>query len=272
MELLGPVKRKKSKYFQPCPDIKIRQKSGMASTAKYTAKSKKCLLLNGCLYTSPIQIANEKFLITLTCPFDSIVQILSNAAMDYSEYFNHIENSFNSTCEFLLVLIDSGAMPHVYIHRCMILKEFKNPLKPAETNLTFVNKKDPPQLTTTIQVDCNIAYMWKFLMVNEPSLYSFKTCDCGFSEVEEVSTLNLNHIIIDENGYSALESVIALNLPNLKRCKCHREMREKINVNAHVFIEADCRTLKKLKIPVTCKVTDFPKYINLYGEKLRLVN
>ena len=108
-------------------------------------------------------------------------------------------------------------------------------------------------------------------MQNEPSLYEFKNCNCGYSEVKELPSLYLNHSIIEEQGFKKLQNAILINLDHLDAFECKRKIERTINVNAHVFIEANVRTAQNINESVSCRVTDFPNCINLLGENLRLV-
>ena len=62
-------------------------------------------------------------------------------------------------------------------------------------------------------------------------------------------SLYLNHIIIEEQGFKKLQNAILINLDHLDTCECKRKIERTINVNAHVFIEANVRKAQNMLHP-----------------------
>ena len=261
--------RKPSKFFKRCPDIEIRQNTPALQYSKNTI----ILLKNGNSFMKPIELDNRKFIVRDTCPFDTIAEILAVAANDNSEYLKHLEGSSNLFCGFILVYIDSGAKPHVYGHRCLILKDFVDPQKP-KTNL-LVHKAASPFLVHSFSVFSCVYDMWTFLMKNEPSMYRIKKCTCGFLEIEEIPVLYVNYQIIAQEGFKAIQKSI-LEQDSITEEKCTQEncglsRSIETKTNYHLFIEADIRKSTSLKTSMTCNVKNFPVYLILHGEIFRFV-
>ena len=55
-----------------------------------------------------------------TCPFDSIIEILSIGAVVNEKYLEHLQASSNETLGFILVFLELGGTSPVYIQRCMV--------------------------------------------------------------------------------------------------------------------------------------------------------
>ncbi|XP_043269142.1 uncharacterized protein [Venturia canescens] len=88
------IKKKKSKYYEPYPDI--RQRNILTAST-----SKPVLLPNGSICDQPIKVDGLKVFVKATCPFDSLVHILMTAALDSSEYASILEKSNNKTLRFV---------------------------------------------------------------------------------------------------------------------------------------------------------------------------
>lgn len=127
----------------------------------------------------------------------------------------------------------------------------------------------------SFSVFCNLFDMWNFLIKNEPSMYQAKHCNCGFVENEEFPILYVNHQIIAQEGFKEIEKALLINDEFTKepciRENCRLFSTVKTTFNAHVFIEEDVRSSNDLKKSITCKVKDFPVYLNLQGGKFRFV-
>lgn len=159
--------RKPSKYFRPCPEIKIKQK--VATNAKLV-QAKNKLLFNGNNFFQPIIVNEKKFMLKNTCAFDSIVQILATVAFDSPRYLKHIEESDNDTFGFILVFLESGAVNHVYGLRCLLLKDY-NCQENEKNNFGETQMKTSPCMLRSIDVYTNITEIWNFLMNKQPSLF-----------------------------------------------------------------------------------------------------
>lgn len=265
------TERKPSKFFKKCPNILTTQDAAIAA-AKVNIKDP--LLLNGNKFSQPIKINGQMFMLTNSCPFDSIAQILLTLTIDSPKYLLHVEESTNETLGFILVFLEHGAVNHVYGLRCLLLKDF-NKNSRCE-NKSLLKLKDSPYMLQTVDTYCNVTEMWEFLMISEPSLYITLVYPCGNCKVEgEIPSIFVNHKIIETEGFQNLQNAIITQLEsNLVLCnrdKCGFSISTKIIVNRHLFIELDIRETKNIKKSLTCKVEDLPLHINLHGEKLRFV-
>ena len=61
-------------------------------------------------------------------------------------------------------------------------------------------------------VETNIRSIWRFIMVNEPSLRRFKQCPDNHTVIEEISELRVNEKIIRESDFQELYQAIQFNL------------------------------------------------------------
>ena len=258
-------KKKPSKYFRPYPEIQHTQKIS-SSNSKL-----KSFLKNGSLFRNPVHLNKRCIFLRNTCPFDSIIQVLAMYATQNEDYLQHLHKSSNQTCGFILEFIEHGSAHHVYVLRCLLLLNF------ADTSKTLLNQKvfdsESPKAIRTIDVETNIRSMWRFIMVNEPSLRRFKQCPDNHTVIEEISELCVNENIIRESGFQELYQVIQFYL-NSQATPCSAPgctliAEETVHMNAHIFVELDIRNYKDESM--TCAASDFPVYLTLADSEYRFV-
>lgn len=268
---LETTERKPSKYFRKFPEIHSHHDIASAFNKQFTTSSKHWLLINGSRFTKPLIIDDRRYFLKNTCQFDAIMQILLTSVMEVLEYSMHTENSNNSSCQFVHMLLKSGAdiskAINVYNARCLILVDFEKRNNKSDTEI------ESPKMLKSINVFSNVADMWEFIMKDEPSAYRMINCKCGNSEMEEVPYFYLNPKIIAKNGFKALQEALTDTWGNvpLENCKCGQKPFKSLNLNAHIFIDGDVRKLDGKATPQTCKASELPRYITLYGSKFRLV-
>lgn len=85
--------RKPYKFLKKCPNIAVTYK---AAISKVRTNNK--ILKNGNLFPKPIVVNGQNFMLQNTCPFDSIVQIVTCLLADSQKYLSYIENSLSETC------------------------------------------------------------------------------------------------------------------------------------------------------------------------------
>ena len=221
-----------------------------------------------------------KLIIRGSCPYYNLVSVLVTSAIDIPEYLEHIEKSENNTFGFILVLIEYGAklsVKHVYIQRGSILQNFIPDTESNKFELAMFSKKSkksPVPLIRTIDVETNILKTWNFMMNREPSLKRIRNCECGFYEEENVPAVLTNDKILQKGSFKTLMEAIII-IPSIqKKCNsknCGRSTQEKIQVNAHIFIEMDVRKDEDKNQSMPCKVTDFPVDVSLLDKNFRFV-
>ena len=238
--------------------------------------TKDLLIKNGGRFRKHFLVRNRRIIVRNTCSFDSIIQILAVSAIDYEKYCEHITNSENNTCGFILVLIDSGVKKHVYLQRCTILKDFI-PEEETHSLNSGMFESGSPRTLRVVDVTTSISKMWAFLMPSEPSLFRVKSCKCGYRRNQEVSMLYINTHIIEKEGYKALEKAIVIHPVLQEMCiekNCGSFIQEEMKPNGHVIIDTEVSVEKIINkknehVLMTCNVIDFPVHISILGEKFR---
>lgn len=72
------------------------------------------LLQNGNNIKQATVIENKPYFVINTYPFNSVIQILSMAAIDNSQYFTSIESNTNKTMQFIFKFIKKGPCADIY--------------------------------------------------------------------------------------------------------------------------------------------------------------
>lgn len=112
-------KKKKTIYFEHCPDIENLHKC-----SKPTKKIS--LVING--NSKPLlQTSAGLFKFSNTCPIDSIIHCVQAGYIDWVPYNNHVNQSNNKIFYIVKALSAKGAINYVYKARAEILLKFKKP-------------------------------------------------------------------------------------------------------------------------------------------------
>lgn len=230
------------------------------------------ILKNGNKFTDPIIVNNQKYIITNTCAFDSIVEILTASAKESEEYFEHCKKSINATCNFISFLIENKKEDCVYLKRCSILKDFKDPSR-ANTNRQKTVGVKSLEVVETVSCFSNILDMWSYLMIHEPSAFRISKCLCGYEGIEEIPYLRINHKNVLDKGFKAFSSSILSEGICIQGCSnndCNSLSQSvELKYNSHIIIETDVRDAIDLGKSITCEVNDFPTFLTLKGKNYR---
>lgn len=144
------------KYIQPTPEIE-RVLCDRNIRSKYES-----LLLNGNLKT-PLRMNKKRYLISNTCPFDSVAFIITIVYIDGNSYQKFVEEQTNTVLRFRKNLASGVPRFNKYKERINILKE----LFTEDQGVTDV---------TLINTECNVLFICTFLLKDVPSAIEFINC------------------------------------------------------------------------------------------------
>jgi hypothetical protein len=202
-----------------------------------------------------------------TCSWDSIVQLLSNSAMDDPQYMRSIETSTNGTLQFVVKFIKTGPSAALYKERIKLLKMlFENKVK--------ANYNENKVLSSySIDIWDSVAAIWTTCFCSHPSAFDSYECpNCG-SSTSHIAALFVNHKIIGKNGFEALQDALELsNHARITQCSnenCSEMRTANRSYGSQVFIELDIRPELSATTGMHCKLRDFPKTLDLGGQQYR---
>lgn len=163
---------KRTVYLDAHPEIKLKQ-----NVNKKMSKHKIDLVRNGnamrplCLSTYKNK---KKYQIINTCAFDSLIQAIATAYLDSEEYSSNIDtNLLCLTSKLARHLVKEGANRKFYEERIIVLRD-------------HCKKSQLIEELTEFDAEANIATLIEKLMIDDPSIFQYHTCDnfkCGQSVV-----------------------------------------------------------------------------------------
>ncbi|CAG5073400.1 Similar to NOF: 120.7 kDa protein in NOF-FB transposable element (Drosophila melanogaster) [Cotesia congregata] len=253
---LSKQRKNEGKYFKNCLDIKLINKGVEKKEKTKMVKNKSMaynLLLNG-NHSGPVNFQDQCWFAYNTCPFDSIVQIIFNRALENHEFHDFLKNSKNKT--FLLAAyfasmgLTSKTFEKIYTERFEILYQI---YKTSElTQMEVETSEDENSGTEFISrvIDCfdNVNNLWNKIFLNEPSMFEKVSClssSCKDSQ-RNVPVMTVDYNIVLDRGFSNLEK--AINFRGLTRdlyCKnCHeKNLIVSRTLNTYIYIELDVQSL-----------------------------
>jgi len=162
-----PKKIKRSKYLSSHPEIKIKQKIN-----QQIVKHRLDIIKNR-NFVGKLSIGlnknKEKYKITNTYAFDSLLQSVATAYLDSQEYAKFIDTSNCSILNIASKLVFNGTNNQPNIDRFELLKEH------AKKNLLVGNLSE-------YDARANVALLTEKLFIKTPSIHKFYTYDnfkCG---------------------------------------------------------------------------------------------
>lgn len=168
----------------------------------------------------PAWIGARLIKIKNTCPFDSVIELLSTAYIDNSSYKAKIDTLKDNSLTLLLMddYVNNGPTKQIYQQRASILDNiygFQNNVLDCKDNVTFLVSK---------------------ILKDLPSCYKIKICEnCGSScelrtsiEVDQSSVSNLHNFIGDYFN------------DRTSTCReCHTICKTQINPGLHVMLDLE---------------------------------
>ena len=223
---------------------------------------------NGNLVSGPACIDGLYYFCSNTCGFDSIIQILSASAMDNPKYVTFIQTSKDEVLQFVKCFVESGPSAMIYKKRIILLKHL------FESNM-LVNYDQCRKLTSyTIDLYECLSIIWKKCFNSEPSgWYTYQCPKCDEYTISAI-IVEVNHKIILENGFSALQEAFDKhNDWKKKLCinNCSNYCQTKLcTFNTQVFIELDVRPNIESSNGICGKLCDFPIYLDFDNHQYQL--
>jgi len=242
-----PTKRKKQRittYMDPVPEIEN------IMTQKTTRSNLNSLLINGNI-TTPLKISKQRYLLYNTCPFDSIVVIITMAYIDNDQYKQFIDTEKNDFLQFCKDLIVHGSSKIMYLKRLHILKN-------------IFDESDGITNVKVIDARCNITYIIARLLKDVPSAIEELRCS-NIMCINAKKNLSSPTIILNfSEGFNRMN--IALNKyiqPITYHCteeNCDGTLTSTRFVQKHLFIEtevyADSRQFSLNEFPTELCLND----------------
>lgn len=234
-------KSRPTKYMQPTPEIE------QVLCDRSIRSKHESLLLNGNLKT-PLRMNKKRYLISNTCPFDSVAFIITIAYTDSNLYKEFIEKQTNTVLRFCKNLASGVPRLDIYKERINILKE----LFTEDQGVTDV---------ALINTECNVLFICTSLLKDVPSAIEFINCP----NLKCASTKYACPTIILKfsNRFKDLENDLKKYIKEkVKECsKCNDVMAiSKRELGQHLIIETDSFSENQTFI-----LTEFPNEVNVEG-------
>lgn len=192
----------------------------------------------------------------IPCAFDALASILLTAASDDPQYEKFMEQAENEVFSFILKLKDTGVSPEIYKERFILLKsQYEN-----TKLLTSLNDSTPVFLYDTYD---NASDLWNKFFEFHPSTFHTLTCEICQGDEEYKTIIQINHSIILNHGYQALQQALEFqSCIEKKKCYCGWFAKETAVGNNHIYIELGSR--RSYEDPPQCaRLQDFPRELVL---------
>lgn len=238
----NPAKKIKRSYLDPLPDWDIIQntKSG----------HKIDLLLNGNICELIVE-RRCQFVVTNTCGFDSVMQILA-VACRHKKFENFVTSTKTPTFSFLRLFLENGSSVKVYKSRAYILKEIKY----------FVNTDSDVPGRISIDACSNISNLCEYVFHRDWSVMEQFTCDiCKKKKTFTKVLAPINIDIINRHTFKHLEEALQNGGLSTRRC-CGKSFELVITYGSHIFIECEVNR--------SISVEEFPQYVQLIDRRYAL--
>ncbi|KAJ1518897.1 hypothetical protein ONE63_011493 [Megalurothrips usitatus] len=162
----------------------------------------------------PIKIKQESFVLTNTCPFDSVLQILATAFCDSADFQEYVRGSGSWELSGLIMqMATKGANQSTYRQRALLLKDHF----PSRTVLGI----------QSVEIACHVERMLSVTSMNAPSGTQKIECTssrCPRKYVEkEIATFT---VPITKNNLKCIEEVILTRIQKSTKSMCREKMKE----------------------------------------------
>lgn len=218
------------------------------------------VILNGNI--APLCKYNKKtYVVSNTCPFDSVIVSIAVAYIDYEKYASFINETNNEFLNLAKELGLHGSSKSTYNQRLKLLLPYFD----ISTCIPTVN---------TLNVECNVIKVVQDYIKDNPSSTHTTMCSNTECSVENrtrnSATIILNNINkIHTKGFSYLQNLLqryllSKTMPCLQK-NCYGIISRSINLGNHIFIEAD--TLSLNSTTYSCLLSDIPVKMDLNQKK-----
>lgn len=240
---------KKGFHFQPKPDVKF-QNASPTMTTKIKKNKIKPLLKNG---YKPFAVNKTLILLSNTCAFDSITQIVSTAGQDDPKFLLYMDMNANPTMKFISQFCKVGATDAMYQKRTILLATlFKERIEDKSVISPLYAKQ--------LNMWSSVTEIWQKCLPSSACI----SCTCKFCGVyrNNIPMIQVNHKMIWENGFSQLQQSIQSFDSKIRCTKCKLCMIDRsLLFNKCICIELDIRMYQKN--PLKCKLIAFPSVMQL---------
>ncbi|XP_074114058.1 uncharacterized protein LOC141537116 [Cotesia typhae] len=284
--------KNEGKYFQTCSEINLindgvvkkineidknntKQRKKKRVIKKRNKKISRNLLENG-ISSGPITFKGISWFAYNTCPFDSIIQLLYNGALEDQDFLRFLTNSKNKTFSFVVDFLAKGITLEtygaIYQNRFEILYPF---YKNREIARTDSNNGDNNCQVLSRVIDCqdNVNSLWDKLFRDEPSVFEEYLCLSSTCKPyqKNLSILNVDYEILLNGGFQSLEKSITFMSVSqhlfCKKCKSENLFCTR-TLNAYVYIELEIPGSFNGE-PKKTRLRELPKHINLSEQNVQ---
>ncbi|CAL1672755.1 unnamed protein product [Lasius platythorax] len=205
-------------------------------------------------YCKNVKNGKVTLIVTNTCGFDSLCQILFISLVNNEAYNNALLETSSKFISCAKVFVKEGLSAHFFRERAKILCNL-NQLKPDIRQNSIIK----------VSAISNIANLTTWLLEDVPSFTEMNTCDtCNRVIIRRnVLYININYTIIREKGMRFLQEALNEGL-NMHRICCGKPQQSNIMYGPHLIMETeygDQRSTMLSEYPVELCVTCDNRYI-----------
>lgn len=196
----GP-QQKRGKYLTPFPEVQVHHDNLRDKKSRKT-KSKKKIISNG-MFIPAYPIKGKKLTLYNTCPFDSLMEILSFTYLNYNNFKNFVDSQVkpNSFFSCLLHYAKFGANVAFNKKRLSYLSD-----KYPTENCTVNCRDDVSEVFARImhELDCNTEQSY------------CQNNACNYIKTVKDPVLNISAALVWENGFKSLKDSVCQELKKKK--------------------------------------------------------
>ncbi|CAI6376766.1 unnamed protein product [Macrosiphum euphorbiae] len=188
---------------------------------------KKTLILNGNI-SYQCKFKGKTYIVSQTCPFDSVVDAIAVSYTDNVNYKTYIDNTKNKFLQFAKNLALYGGTKSLYEERVLLM--------------LFFDKLEVYSNVFTINAECNITKIIQCYLKNDPSATQNIDCHkCG------KTTLNSPTVIlpITQDLQSLQSSLLDYTKGEKIMCRKCEGFKHSVRIlGPHLFIETDINNIQ----------------------------
>ena len=257
--------KKRGKYLQPDPYIKFVHQ-------RPTGQQSKAILKNGNLQKTRVTLNKIKTRIKNTCPFDSLLEILSSAYSNIQEFQQYLNQATagkreNDLFNLAILYARRGVCNDIYVIRAEIIHRL------------IIGKEKP--IPSTIDCDYNIARLFEKLSTqyNYSSKFEFKCSSCNYQETRLSQTETVHSFDVLNNGIQNLNSSLLRLFSDRKGLVCikckNNTAERKVELGNYLVFDTEYLFIEQLqknilqenfKEHILCDLKDIPVFLNIKGQ------
>lgn len=251
------IPRKRGKYLTACPDITFIHNRPLR-------KKKGACIQNGSLLP-PIKIGTTKLQALSTCPFDSLMELLTTGYVDSVVYKQTVDEKYKDLIFFQIMLnyATNGVSNAFYFERLSYL-------------LTLFDADK-----SILDCACNISTFIGKALIEAPSIREKNTCArCNYEEIKNIPIAEINTKPILTYGlHNGLQKSMDMFLHKEILCKnCGNKIFCEINPEAHLLIDVEhayhstlLAQMEYSNSPKDVPLTEVPTHLYIKKDKYQLI-